>query len=62
MSTRLDKRKLAKQQFDKQITKERAIGIDPIFHHRKYSLYSDVFKTSKDWKKKSEEYDKALQT
>lgn len=57
--TRKEKKKLARERFDRQIKKERVIGIDPIFEHRclyKYG-YPNIIEIRKEWKKKLEEYE-----
>jgi len=57
MSIRTVKKELAREQFNRQITKERTIGVDPIYHNRKWSKYDNVYQESKNWKKISKEYD-----
>ncbi len=54
---RENKRKLAKEQFDKQVAKEKAIGIDPIYDHKLFSKHHNPYEASKEWLKKSKQYD-----
>jgi len=57
---RENKRKLAKEQFDKQVAKEKAIGVDPIYEHRYLLKYPDWPDTRTDWLKKSKQYDQEV--
>lgn len=57
---RSERRRLAKEQFDKQVAKEKAIGIDPIYEHRYLLKYPDWPDTRTEWQKKSKQYDQEI--
>ena len=54
------KREQAKAQFDRRVTKEKAIGVDPIYEHRYLLKYPDWPDTRKEWQKKSAKYDQEI--
>jgi hypothetical protein len=58
VSIRTLKKEEAKEKFNYQIKKERAIGVDPIYSHRLFTKYYNPYEVSKEWKKKSEEYER----
>jgi hypothetical protein len=55
---RAEKRLNARIKFLKQIEKETAVGIDPIYDHCRGRHDTTRFEESSDWKKISKEYDR----